>query len=45
MMTEGKTRIATFREGLQQLGWTDGWNIRIDITSLFAREAPLALVR
>jgi putative ABC transport system substrate-binding protein len=28
---EGKTRFAAFLQGLQQLGWTDGRNVRIDI--------------
>src|SRR5262249_1076380 len=27
---EGQARIAAFLQGLQQLGWTDGRNIRID---------------
>ena len=27
---EGQTRIAAFLQGLQQLGWTDGGNVRID---------------
>src|SRR2546423_34345 len=27
---EGQARIAAFLEGLQQLGWTDGRNVRID---------------
>ena len=27
---DGQTRNAAFLEGLQQLGWTDGRNIRID---------------
>jgi putative tryptophan/tyrosine transport system substrate-binding protein len=28
---EGQARIAAFLEGLHQLGWTDGRNVRIDI--------------
>jgi len=28
---EGRSRIAAFLGGLQQLGWTDGRNVRIDI--------------
>jgi putative tryptophan/tyrosine transport system substrate-binding protein len=28
--TEGQARIAAFLDGLQQLGWTDGRNVRID---------------
>ena len=27
---EGQARFAAFRDGLQQLGWTDGRNVRID---------------
>ena len=27
---EGKVRYAAFQQGLQQLGWTDGHNVRID---------------
>jgi putative ABC transport system substrate-binding protein len=27
---EGQTRIAAFQQGLQQLGWTDGRNVRIE---------------
>jgi ABC-type uncharacterized transport system substrate-binding protein len=27
---EGKARLAAFQQGLQQLGWTDGVNVRID---------------
>ena len=28
---EGQGRLAAFRQALQQLGWTDGGNVRIDI--------------
>jgi hypothetical protein len=28
---DGQARLAAFRQSLQQLGWTDGRNIRIDI--------------
>jgi ABC-type uncharacterized transport system substrate-binding protein len=28
---EGQARLAAFRDGLRQLGWTDGRNVRIDI--------------
>ena len=28
--SQGQARMAAFRQGLQQLGWTDGRNIRID---------------
>ncbi|HEY1862021.1 MAG TPA: hypothetical protein VGG61_16795 [Gemmataceae bacterium] len=27
---EGQARLAAFRQGLQQLGWIDGCNVRID---------------
>ena len=27
---KGQARIAAFLEGLQQLGWTDGRNVRIE---------------
>ena len=27
---EGQARIAAFLQGLQQLGWTDGGNVRVD---------------
>ena len=27
---EGQGRVAAFQQGLQQLGWTDGRNVRID---------------
>jgi putative ABC transport system substrate-binding protein len=29
--SDGQARIAAFRQGLQQLGWTQGRNIRIDL--------------
>ena len=28
---EGQARLAAFLQGLQELGWTDGRNVRIDI--------------
>jgi putative ABC transport system substrate-binding protein len=28
---QGQARLAAFRQGLQQLGWTDGRNVRLDI--------------
>jgi hypothetical protein len=27
---QGQVRLAAFQQGLQQLGWTDGRNVRID---------------
>ena len=27
---EGQTRLAAFLQGLQQLGWADGQNVRVD---------------
>src|SRR5262245_52432497 len=29
--SDGQTRVAAFRQALQQLGWTEGRNIRIDL--------------
>ena len=28
---EGEARVAAFKQGLQELGWTDGRNIQIEI--------------
>jgi putative tryptophan/tyrosine transport system substrate-binding protein len=28
---DAQARVAAFRQGLQQLGWTDGRNVQIDI--------------
>ena len=28
---EGQARLAAFLQGLQELGWTDGRNVRIDV--------------
>ena len=28
---EGQARLAAFLQGLQELGWTDGRNLRIDV--------------
>jgi putative tryptophan/tyrosine transport system substrate-binding protein len=28
---QGQARLAAFRQGMQQLGWTDGGNLRIDV--------------
>jgi putative ABC transport system substrate-binding protein len=36
---EGQTRVAAFRERLQQLGWTEGRNIRIDYRWATASDA------
>ena len=27
---EGQTRVAAFRKGLQDLGWTEGRNVKFD---------------
>ena len=35
---ESKAELAAFRQGLQQLGWSEGRNIRIDIR--FAADRP-----
>src|SRR5215212_8344113 len=29
--SDGQARVATFRQGLQQFGWREGRNIRIDL--------------
>ena len=29
--SEGQARVAAFRQTLQQLGWTDGRNLQIDV--------------
>jgi hypothetical protein len=54
---EGQARFAAFAQGLQQLGWTDGRNVRIDIRSAagnvddartrscYVAEVPLASLR
>ena len=31
---EAKARFAAFRQGLEQLGWSEGRNLRIDYLSL-----------
>jgi putative ABC transport system substrate-binding protein len=31
MSVDGHSRLAAFLNGLQQLGWTDGRNVRIDV--------------
>ena len=28
---QGQARLAAFQQGMQQLGWTDGGNVRIDV--------------
>jgi putative ABC transport system substrate-binding protein len=28
---EGQARVAAFKQGLEQLGWTEGGNVRIDV--------------
>jgi putative ABC transport system substrate-binding protein len=28
---QGQARVAAFQQGLQQLGWSDGRNVRIDL--------------
>jgi putative tryptophan/tyrosine transport system substrate-binding protein len=28
---EGQARLAAFKQGLEQLGWTEGGNLRIDV--------------
>jgi len=28
---EGQARLAAFKQGLEQLGWTEGGNVRIDV--------------
>jgi putative ABC transport system substrate-binding protein len=38
---EGQAYIATFREGLQGLGWIDGRNIRIDVRWTSGEIAPM----
>ena len=42
---EGQARFAAFAQGLQQLGWTDGRNVRIDIRSPQAMSTMLANTR
>ena len=38
----GQARLAAFRQGLQQLGWTDGRNIRIDVRWSAGNDAKIA---
>ncbi len=38
---EGKARLAAFLQGLQQLGWTDGRNVRIDTRWATANAAEI----
>jgi hypothetical protein len=48
---EGLARVTAFAQGLQQLGWTDGRNVRIDaplvtsIASSRARSRPTSPVQ
>ena len=28
---QGQARLAAFQQGMKQLGWTDGGNVRIDV--------------
>ena len=42
---EGQARIAAFVQGLQQLGWTDGRNVRIDIAGAPAIPTTFANTR
>ena len=39
---DGKARVAAFVQGLEQLGWTDGRNVRIDIRGLEAMPTAFA---
>ena len=40
-----QARLAAFLEGLQQLGWTDGRNVRIDIRWCGGQCGPLSQIR
>ena len=42
---EAQARIAAFLQGLQQLGWTDGRNVRIDIAGAQAMPTAFADTR
>ena len=42
---EGQARLAAFRQGLQQLGWTDGRNVRIDYSLGRGRCRPHSQIR
>ena len=42
---EGQARVAAFLQGLQQLGWTDGRNVRIDIAGPRAMPTAFAETR
>ena len=39
---EGQARMGAFLQGLQQLGWTDGRNVRIEAAGLSARPTTFA---
>jgi putative ABC transport system substrate-binding protein len=38
---ESKARLAAFRQGLEQLGWSEGRNVRIDIRFAGGRAEPI----
>jgi putative tryptophan/tyrosine transport system substrate-binding protein len=38
---QGQARLAAFQQGLQQLGWTDGRNVRIDVRWANANAADI----
>ena len=42
---EGQARLAAFLQGLQELGWTDGRNVRIDIAGPQAMPNTFANMR
>ena len=41
---EGHARITAFAQGLQEVGWTTGRNVRIDYRWCAGRQPPVALV-
>ena len=42
---DGQARLAAFRQGLQQLGWTEGGNSSIDIAGAQATRSETANMR